>query len=471
MITPETLFTCMIGGMAMGGVIIGAAVLTRLWARVALTLVLGVVTYLLFHTDKAAPGIFHTPGGDFVAFAVVGLGTLGATSAVFGLITGLRDRIAAVLSPQLWDPQPAPPLSPEDFAKRWFVTVAAATGGLIGGLAGGKDFLTPFLHAFSPTHILFTLVMAVVSITLIGPVEEYIFGAGRGSADQQGHSDSHASHFESVLRRLSWRATGRLALVVILIMQLNILHVCLEETVSVGDPGAVFTMVLASLAPAIATYFWSASLQRGAIRVAPRATAGALLAGYILLFPVCAMALIATGQSAAQTHALTGGLLAGYWAVAGVLAVVTPAVISALNYGAFALVGGWVLDAERRRTATAPLSTVAKLTLALAATYAVGVLIAMKTSESLNHFQYPLEAYTAAALQLLSMLGWGVGLLVSGFPDILRRAASPEAVATDGPGPSAQRTPIQWRAWLVLGGLTSLTLLGIVELIIALGHR
>lgn len=67
----------MLGGLALGGVILGAALLERLQARLVLTLLLGLVAYLLLHSREAAPILFHTPGGDIVAFLAIALATLG----------------------------------------------------------------------------------------------------------------------------------------------------------------------------------------------------------------------------------------------------------------------------------------------------------------------------------------------------------------------------------------------------------
>lgn len=45
-----------------------------------------------------------------------------------------------------------------------------------------------------------------------------------------------------------------------------------------------------------------------------------------------------------------------------VLAIILQIVFSALGYGMFALIGGWVLDGERRREKTSPGRTIAFLT-------------------------------------------------------------------------------------------------------------
>ena len=417
---------CVLGGLAMGGVIMGAVVLARPWARVALALLLSVVTYLLFHSQADA-AIFQTPGGDIVAFAVLALVTLAVAEGIFALIKGLRPLLARTLDPEQWGPRPGTPLTSEDFAKRWFVTVAAATGGLVGNLTQNEEFLARFRDAFDPTRILFTVIMTVVSITLIGPVEDYIFRAGSRASEPQGHGGTHSSHFETLIQQLSWRALGRLGLVLVLVMQLNILHVSLEAAVDAGKNGATLVMVISSLSPAIVTYFWSAALQRGAFSIARRTIIPVTLAGFILTFPASQLS-----ETIDMMVRFPNWSNPAIPAIEFVVAIAGALKISIFYFGIMALVGGWALDTERRRSTLAPVRTIAVLTLALAVAHSVGFLIQIQLNKAVSPVQ--LFTYRDLPLSLLPTIGWGAGLLVSGFPDILKRASAVEQAPVEVSG-------------------------------------
>lgn len=375
----------------------------------------------------------------------------------------LRPRLAGWLSPRLWNPQPAPPLSPEDFAKRWFVTVAAATGGMIGALAPNNDFLKPLLDAFAPTRILFTILMTLVSITLIGPVEEYIFRVSPASGEANSHVSAQPSQFESMLQRLSWRAAGRLGLVLLLIMQLNIIQNCLEEVVSAGNLASTFDMVFGSLAPAVVTYYWSAALQRCAASITRRSFWSAFLIGIILLFPAnLAGSVPQIALIAAKSSNLSGSFV---W-VGGFIGAVFGSIIGTMaSFGLPALAGGWVLDTERRRGEIAPARTIAELTLAIAAAKGVGMLVHLRLIAATGG-QIPYVTDRLEVILMVGMFGWGAGLLVSGFPEILKRAgAAVQPIASNPQLPAADTKPAWPRPWWTAAGaaviLVGLNFIGI----------
>lgn len=422
----------MLGGLAMGGIFIGAAVLARVSTRVGLTLLLGFSVYLLGPSQETARAIFPTIGGDFIAFIVIALATLAVSEVAFSLVRGLRPRLARTLDPRLWDPPIAPPLSTEDFAKRWFVTVASATGGLVGNLAQNDVFLTRFHDAFVLKRIMFTLIMTVVSITLIGPVEDYIFRTGSRANEPDQHGGAHSGHFETLLQQMSWRALGRLGLVLVMVMQLNILHASLEETINSGNAAGTLSMVFSSLSPAIVTYFWCAALQHGTVSIARRTIMPATLAGFILEFPSF-LVFMAMGMTMAVS---SGRINLGDSVVVQIIIIAIISLLGAFIFGLLTslffysmmtLIGGWALDTERRRSANAPARTIAMLTLALTVVSAFIYVIQLQLVTA--YFPEEEFVFRELALSLLPTIGWGAGLLVSGFPDILQRAGASGSLA------------------------------------------
>ncbi|HTX50427.1 MAG TPA: hypothetical protein VME40_13660 [Caulobacteraceae bacterium] len=413
-----------ITSFVLGGVIIGVVVLQGLWRQVILALLLSLFGFLWLHSTSGVSPVLGTLFGDFFGFSAVGLATLALARLLFSWLKGLRSAIARRLSPQLWPPQPAEALSTQDGVKRWFVTIAAATGSLVGMLMSDLGALKVFLEAFAIQRLLETVLITIASVILIGPVEEYVYGVGvEATADHGQGSGLHSHPLERVIAQMSWRAFGRLAMVGAAVMLLNIVHLCIEETMRGGDTETALSMLLTIADAAVVTYFWSAALQRGTFSVARRASTSTIWTMTLLYFP--GMAIMATATFGSEFLRLPGYPSALLWlffiffcAVLWIALLLAAVVIAVVHDGAAAFFGGLVLNSRRVRPNASPLATIAFLVLALIPWQAASALLAALL----------VQANDAGAIfvgTVLSLIGWGVGLYVSGFPDILKRAPPP----------------------------------------------
>jgi hypothetical protein len=151
---------------------------------------------------------------------------------------GITAHLRYAVSSDLWSPSGEGTVQPRDFAKRWFVTVAAATGTFVFSVLG-SDVTSLLEEAFSPTRIVFTLLMAIVSVTLIGPIEDYVFDSRIAlpvrSPTPEVHGRAPESRFEQIVQLTSPRAFGRFLLVLASMFALTGLHGMLENKISTSD--------------------------------------------------------------------------------------------------------------------------------------------------------------------------------------------------------------------------------------------
>jgi hypothetical protein len=295
----------------------------------------------------------------------------------------------------------------------------------------GGEFWEAAARAIAPTHIIFTVLLTVVSIALIGPLEEYVFGLQLRPRE---HGDAHEHESASpwgligdLWENFSWRAAGRLGLVFLFTFQPTILHSCLDETISRGDAAATFTIISAAIGPIFTTYYWSAALQRGAPSISARAGRSTTVFSAFLWWPAIS-AFIAfylinlVGRSAPQAGFFLAivGLLIGW-----VLAFVWGFVLDGLQ----AFIGGAALDVSRQRHEFASWSSVAVLTAALSVTKLIEVVVLMFFGTMMTGVHLPAADWLSLLLTPLSIVGWMAGLVVSGFPKILHsaHANAPEA--------------------------------------------
>ncbi|MFI4935935.1 MAG: hypothetical protein ACHP7N_15040 [Caulobacterales bacterium] len=436
-----------------GVILLIAAIVRRFWAQATLSALLAVSAVLVYQGAPGAGYLTGAPWGDMAVWAVTAVIFLGIANGVLKLLSfirvgraGLRERLRTALSARLWIGGAGKSDFEGDFTKRWFVTVAAATGSVVFAMLVHKSFLSELLASFGPTRIIFTLLITVVSITLIGPVEAYIFesriaarGPARQSADDADPDDE--SRFEHMLELVSFRALGRFALVLAFMLMLTVAHGALEASVHQGDSKDTLTLFVAGIGPAIITYYWCASLQRGVRSVARHAGLAALLTGLLLIGVPGLMigSLMSISWSITPPHASAGEfppLLGAY--LFGPMAIV----IGCSSFGGLAFGGGLVIDFARRRR-LAPLLTVAALGAAMIPMVLVYQLL-WTWCRMIFKFTVGPEQLTNGASVLLAIAGWIVGLTVSGFPRVLKAGAErapPHVARPKRPEPENRGAP------------------------------
>jgi hypothetical protein len=375
---------------------------------------IGIVSVLLYHSVTSRPVT-----GSVASDLALGTAAAAAVSAAGSLLIGDWTALKRILLPRLWTGVTAVgPPDAKDLVARWFVTIAASTGSIVGSLAGQGDFWHAAIRALAPTHILFTLLLVVVSITLIGPLEEYIFGQRLARGDIRGAQEvDHGgarSLLQDIWRNLSPRATGRLGLVFLLSLQPTLLHECVGEVVMKGDALATLSVLNAAIFPAFVTYYWSAALQQRERSVARQAGLSSTCFGALVWWA----APVVNGLSWLQPSRTDEGAL--FIAFAFAVAVVFYVVFGVLVDGTLAYAGGWALD-RARRSEVEPWQAVAMLGGVLLVTYemvnAINTIVVSFFSFGYDWrfgFDWRQLLYAAPTI-----IGWTGGLLVSGFPTIL----------------------------------------------------
>jgi len=416
-----------IAGYALGGVVVCAAVVRRLWVQVVLTVLLVSSSYLLFETDAAVSDLVPVVG-NLPPFLLIGLVTLAVARLFFVAFPKLHAFTTGLIMPQLWKPQPAAPLSSSDAFKRWFVTVSAATGALVAMLMRGSEFWSLVSAAFHLEHLLFTLLLVVVSFTLIGPVEDYVFEISLASAGESDAADlMQPSRLEQLFQRLSWRAYGRLAIVFVLVLLYPVLLGCVEDRFHNVKDQETAQLLVASLVPSVVTYYWSAALQRGVASIARTAAAAATALLSVLSIPAALVTttVIVVASTQRLTSGPSDGVLAfeiALWMFLFWISLYIVPTAAASAAGVPAAIGGAILGAQRRAGRDQPILTIGVITALLAGLLALTSFSNIALMDLLPGAK--LSAADRANLMSLPVgtVGWGVGLIVSGFPDIFKRA-------------------------------------------------
>lgn len=412
-----------------GAVLIGALTLTRLWTRIALAIIVALCAFAFMHSDEAAKPIFGEDAWwDFLIFNLIALGALVVGKGLRSL-KDFGEFLSDALQPRKW-PMPPANFSSMDIAKRWFVTVAAATGSLAFTLASAPEFHKLIFEHLTINRMVTTALVTIGSLVLIGPIEEFIFSGLHQETDE--HHEKQPAHFERMLQTMSWRALGRILLVFLLILALNVAHSCLEEQLKTGDSQTTLTIVLSTAMPAVVTYFWCGALQTGVDKLALHATIGSVAAGMMLFLP---FAVIAVFNDSVATGSSNNSASNGLWLLYGPFLVA--ALMGAVMIGLPAFCGGVILAIERRRPGSAPLRTIAFIAVGLSLLNTVLLLILLwwLSLQGADFSEIPLDELIIPGVA--STFGWGAGLLVSGFPDIVRRAPLPAAPAVPAMVPTA----------------------------------
>jgi hypothetical protein len=286
-------------------------------------------------------------------------------------------------------------------------------------------------EAFSPNRLPLTILMAIVSVTLIGPVEEYVFESwiaapvGPATADVHGHGPIE-SRFERMVQIASPRAFGRLLLVLLFWLLVTGLHGVLEATFHSSDTVESLIIVLGNVTPAVVTHFWCAALRRRVKCVACRAGWASMVAGILLiglpamLLVIAPFARIAVSIDAGHPFELL--IYLGKLLLVLILGAPLPGWVF---LAAFSYVGGMAIDMARRRKFSS-VGTVALLAVALCAVNAVIWLGLVRWLSALYHVEPAELMRTLNAGIVLSPLGWALGLLLSGFPSVLQASSRVE---------------------------------------------
>ena len=331
---------------------------------------------------------------------------LAARTRLAGFFAGLRDIL--LLRPP--DGSPPPPLSDRDRVRRWFVVVAAALGSVVFTLMAQGEFWQALGESLRPARVFSALLVVGVAVVLVGPVQDFVLGRSL-AGETGGHGEPFAALFAG---RRPLRSALRLALVFALALTLlELISNSLDEAVAGSASLASFTIVVASIVPAIVTGYWCAALQA---RLPPRAlmeeAASSSSAFFAVLNYVPAVAMVLVfglhelGRAAGQDQRAPA-LMVLFSPIVGLLVA---GVLGFLAAGIYALLGGWTLGRWRGWPSMALL--LGALLVAALFNHVAAVPLAWLFADA------PFD-WSGLTDLLAGALGWWVGLLASGFPRII----------------------------------------------------
>ena len=345
-------------------------------------------------------------------------------------VAALGDDIHSALCPRLWAAAAGKPqLGARDLAKRIFVAVAAATGSVAGALMALDISVlgNALRETLTPHGVLATVILAVISFTLIGPLHEFVLGRAASRGGQNGKEDESLEVvFAGFLEQAPLRSMTRFALILLVMLLIELIYHSLDDTVRSGAITASLQVLLAAMTPAVVSYYWSAALQLGAPSIRASATVPSVAMGAALNYGLALAGVFACyiwaillpwmvqtsfshpdRQQAANVVALFAGpVLAPFFAIWVAIA------LSWLVCGIYALAGGYALDRSRGQ-----LPMVAVL---------IGLLLAAAAHQAVVDALIWLvggkfDSWIDGTYLFFATLGWYVGLWASGFPWLLQK--------------------------------------------------
>ncbi len=413
---------------------------------------IGTVSALMAASQvRAVRSAWSAAGLDAVLFVGGAVGGIAVSVLIKAALTAWKkdkyrefaDEIKSDLEPTWWVPEAeresAPISSPDAIMRRWFVAIAAATGGIVGALFHFKFFAEALKEALLPGNLLSILLLTVVSIVLVGPVHESII------AHQLGEAHEERPHQRSI-QLDSWRAALRLALVGSLLVVVELAYDCLDKSIARSDVKDTISMLVGALTPGIVSYYWSAALQIDGTekRLVDQAGASATLCGSILYYG-WGVALVALGSINAADNLFNSipahvpGSISQHVPIdargpflgllfSPILGAILAFVLAFITIGLPTIAGGFVLARMSGWPAMGALfaALCACFSLTVLATELVLWIVGVRPDWSLMTTPF------------LNVAGWMFGLIASGFPKLvthagkLRGASGASATAPSG---------------------------------------
>ena len=345
----------------------------------------------------------------------------------------IRTKAPAILVPERW-PGTEANTTLRDQVRRWFVTVSAATGSVVGAMIGLDLFWAALASALEPRAILFSAILVGVSLFLSGPLQSYIFDAG-ARADHL--SDPTKKIHDVLAANIDRRGAIRLSIVLILYLGVYLLSSCVGAAIKHGDPRVVSVLLAAATTPAVVSYYWSAALQRRCASVLEAGWEPSWYAGSIMAYGAglavtisLLLSVIDFTPSRSSYNSAGNGILLFF---SPVIAVLPALLLGAMTTLGHSLAGGFVIDRFPHRHTMTMLAATLALTAAVQGAITLSVMVLMGFSAGNIRF----------TTFIGSIIGWLVGLYASGFPRLLtpetvkNQAGATETANVPAPGSDA----------------------------------
>lgn len=416
-----------VGCTALGGVIL-AALLMQGWRSYALSGLFGLIAGVMIE-PVLTPLLVNPPRAKALAIVlfcagVALLARLIAEMFLEKLLSEFREGASVTLVPERWtDPHGLADATMHDHVKRWFVTIAAATGAVVGGVSGIDSFwttsasatLVQLVHMFEdPRSIVFALLLLGVSFFLIGPIQSYVFETGASTKEP---SDPAKKFYDLFAHGFNWRAMGRFGLIILAYAQLYLLTTGIGATIKGGSSRVVYTIFTAATMPAIVSYYWSAALQRRVPSVREATIKPSLYVGAVMSYGIALLIVVIYAQGEFDAALLRKNQsdmrYVGFMFLFSPVVAILPAyVLGALTTLVYSVAGGFAID--RFKGKYAMLYIAAALLIAAVAQLAVLVSLAWLIGFGLDKIRF--------GTFIGGIVGWMVGLWASGFPKLLTTA-------------------------------------------------
>jgi hypothetical protein len=414
----------------LGGVLVSTLLVRSTSRRLAGAALLGVLAPLLFIIAWDIP--FPASAGWIALGAMVGvlfsLAILGLTAHKTG--RALQERFAKIVSPREWGTTLQPPPGTQDAARRWYVSVAAATGAIIGGLLTDPSLIEVVSkEALKISSIFATVIMSLTYFALAGPLHERIFGAAASLSSNGGDDEVIVK-----INAMTSRSIARMVLILILFFALDFLFHCVDESIHSGSWRTLAVIIYAGIAPGVVSYYWSAALQKGADSVRATTVRPSIVLGATMLAPGFILVGLVQLYRMVVIEAVPdfNGFLAAALLTLGALAFIPLMILAAwlggfVFFGIYAVAGGLALDRYIGTNEMAWLLGFLLIPAAVIEAVFGGVVVAKAIADHVSIFsQLPvgqmIEPFSIVA-------GWGLGLYASGFPHLVERRRRTRSVA------------------------------------------
>jgi hypothetical protein len=452
--------------LTFGGVIVAISVIDDKWRLRGASAALGAFGGLTFSAGQPVEislALFTFVEAVWIGLALVFGGMMGdllawkTNAGPFAIFGDMGDGAKLALAPRRWPEakgKPAP--SGQDLAKRFFVAISAATGGVVGSLLTLEQFWTVFFTSLTIAHLFRAMLFTIVSVTLVGPLHEYILHRGL-ELDAHGHAANQkdpASFFSEITPFVAMR----FGLVLVFWILLEVTLGALSECVSSKNVLAMYQIVLAGLTPGFVSYYWCAALQLDAPSVQKTATWPSVASGAAMFCGLGAGVAIVFMSFLGWTLDITAGETNAFGLFIGVVAVFSITTLAAsLSFswficGVYAMAGGYAIDRYRGPNhmvalgAALMLATVPQQALVIAAEMMPVLVVATGNVEDTSSGPQASEATApekAASGQgapskptgifeflgffslFAGTVGWYFGLVASGFPALIKREEPP----------------------------------------------
>ena len=251
-----------IGSFGIGAILITVVVVDRFITQAFLTILYSLFAAALFAfgsikdpqlsnaNSPAGPSVnlALVANNTYVTLLVAGLAIFVVARFLFPTNSLIRKHFRERLMPSLWPSPNGSTEIPEDVERRWYVTVAAATGNIIGIQITDDASLHSLLLSFTFERIFIVLVISVIVFILIGPGEEILLSATANAAPE--HSSSR-SPFMQMIHNTSPSSWAKLIGLIICLAFINIGETCVVEALSSGHAQSAMQMILWRPQPAL----------------------------------------------------------------------------------------------------------------------------------------------------------------------------------------------------------------------------